>query len=654
MARRQDKFLLRLVIASLGPLVLAVVVQATFTMVVQRRAMVKGLEAKASSLAQLMVNVVGPSIALDDPEAVEEALGYVENDPDFAFSLALGPDGHSMGFRARKGEPERRPERTGLVSVGRVVNEGELMVAAFPVRTGDRVVGTIYLGLRTSSVKAQTAVMSAWAALISLAGVVIATFVVRALASKVVARNRDMGLLLDNVDQGFLTMTPAGILQKERSAVAARWLGRYRPDQTFWEALATIDPEAGAWFEVGWQAVIEEERPLEATLDQLAKRACCGDRILRIECKPLMTGDKMEQVLVVLSDITVELARERAEALERDLMRMLERMSRDRNGFMEFLDDANALVQRVGGQGAAWEAGKVDAAFARDVHTLKGNAGLFGISSVATACKRIEDALSQGDALLVVTRVRDLIQIWEGLQVKLGSLFGDHRNLPEIEPADLEQLEGLLVGGAPADEVTALVASWRSEPTELRLRRAAHQIRYLAWNLGKRDVNIEIESNRMRLDASRWQPFWRVFVHVLRNTADHGLDDVAERRAAGKPDVPTVWLRTFKEHDRFVLEVEDDGRGVDWEALKERAQSAALPVSTAEHLEEALFSDGISTAAKVSEVSGRGMGLAAVRQECLRMGGEVHVSGTRGRGACFRFSWPQHVMVGSASLRTAA
>jgi two-component system, chemotaxis family, sensor kinase CheA len=654
MAKPTDRFLLRLVVASLAPLVLAVVVQATFAMVMQRRAMVKGLEAKASSLAELMVNVVGPSIALDDPKAVQEALGYVENDPDFAFSLALGPDGNLMGYRARKGEPERHPAKTELVSVGRVVDEGDLMVVAFPVRTGSRIVGTIYLGLRASGVRAQTTIISAWAALISLAGVVIATLVVRALASKVVARSREMALLLDNVDQGFLTMTPSGILQKERSAVATRWLGRYRPNQTFWDALGTIDPAASSWFEVGWQAVLEDDRPLALVLDQLAKRASCGDRTLRIECKPLMTGDRMEQVLVVLSDITIELARERAEALERDLMRMLERMSRDRCGFLEFLDDANDLVQRVGAQGSKWESRNVDPVFARDVHTLKGNAGLFGISSVATACKRIEDALAQADALSVITRTHDLIQTWEGLQVKLGSLFGDHKNLPEIEPADLEQLEGLLVSGAPPDEVTALVASWRSEPTELRLRRAAHQIRYLAWNLGKRDVNIEVESNRMRLDSSRWQPFWRVFVHVLRNTADHGIDDIADRRAAGKPDVATVWLRTFKEQDRFILEVEDDGRGIDWQAMRERAEAAGLPASTPEHLEEALFSDGISTATKVSEVSGRGMGLAAVRQECRRMGGEVNVTGTPGRGARFRFSWPLHAMTSSASLRTAA
>ena len=81
------------------PLVVAVVCQATYTVITQRRLMDDGLSDKASSLGALMVNVAGPSIAFDDDKAVGDALGFVTTDPDFEFSLARGGDGRLIAYR---------------------------------------------------------------------------------------------------------------------------------------------------------------------------------------------------------------------------------------------------------------------------------------------------------------------------------------------------------------------------------------------------------------------------------------------------------------------------------------------------------------------------------------------------------------------------
>src|ERR1044071_1417581 len=89
----------KLIAGALAPLVVAGALQALYSVVSQRREAVAGLEAKAHALTSLLVNVAGPNIAVDDPAGVDEALAYLEHDPDFGFAMAVAPDGKIVGFR---------------------------------------------------------------------------------------------------------------------------------------------------------------------------------------------------------------------------------------------------------------------------------------------------------------------------------------------------------------------------------------------------------------------------------------------------------------------------------------------------------------------------------------------------------------------------
>src|SRR5215813_9624586 len=92
-------FRIKLIAGALAPLVVAATLQALYSVVSQRREAISGLEAKAHALSSLLVNVAGPSIAVDDPAGVDEGLAYLEHDPDFAFAMATAPDGKVLAFR---------------------------------------------------------------------------------------------------------------------------------------------------------------------------------------------------------------------------------------------------------------------------------------------------------------------------------------------------------------------------------------------------------------------------------------------------------------------------------------------------------------------------------------------------------------------------
>ncbi len=209
-----------------------------------------------------------------------------------------------------------------------------------------------------------------------------------------------------------------------------------------------------------------------------------------------------------------------------------------------------------------------------------------------------------------------------------------------------------VIAGRSRREIAGRIAGLKLERAETRLQRFASQARGLAARLGKVHLEVEVESNRLRLSGEALGPFWASFAHVVRNAVDHGVEFPEERATAGKPPIARLLLRVSRADDRVVVEVIDDGRGVDWAAVSDRAVSLALPHESRSDLVAALFHDGLTTRGDVSDVSGRGVGLGAARGECERLGGTVGVTSEPGRGATFRFAFPgASVMTLDADVR---
>ncbi|HEX6278284.1 MAG TPA: ATP-binding protein, partial [Polyangiaceae bacterium] len=206
--------------------------------------------------------------------------------------------------------------------------------------------------------------------------------------------------------------------------------------------------------------------------------------------------------------------------------------------------------------------------------------------------------------------------------------------------------------GAPRRDILEAIARWKLEPAERRLGRFAERARSTARRLGK-DVEVSVEANDVRLCSETWSPVWNSLGHVIRNAVDHGIEGRDERVRGGKPPVGRVTLRTIVKSGLISIEVADDGRGVSWELVAKKARAANLPCETRSDLVEAIFTDGLTTREHATDVSGRGIGMAAVREACANLGGSVEIESDPARGTLVRCSFPETLMGGSAlaSLR---
>ncbi len=146
----------------------------------------------------------------------------------------------------------------------------------------------------------------------------------------------------------------------------------------------------------------------------------------------------------------------------------------------------------------------------------------------------------------------------------------------------------------------------------------------------------------MRLDPQQWSPFFSELGHVVRNAVDHGLEAPGERLSLGKPTLGTLVLKARVEGDQLVFEVTDDGRGIDWASIVEHAKARGLPHTTPAELVDALCADGVTTRDAADDVSGRGVGMASVRERVRTLGGRIEVRSAKGVGTSWfvRFKWP--------------
>jgi two-component system, chemotaxis family, sensor kinase CheA len=175
-------------------------------------------------------------------------------------------------------------------------------------------------------------------------------------------------------------------------------------------------------------------------------------------------------------------------------------------------------------------------------------------------------------------------------------------------------------------------------------------VREMALELGK-TVRLDIEGETTEADKATVEALFEPLLHVLRNALDHGIESADERRAAGKPAHASVRLRAARNGDRVIVEVADDGRGIDPAMLRLAAARRGVASTTAleemsdQAVVDLIFSPGFSTSAAVTSLSGRGVGMDAVRAAVTRLGGSVGVTSQPGLGTSVVFTLPFTILM---------
>lgn len=265
------------------------------------------------------------------------------------------------------------------------------------------------------------------------------------------------------------------------------------------------------------------------------------------------------------------------------------------------------------------------------------NAGASAVAAVAEGSLRVD--ATRIDA--VMNLVGELIIGKSMLSRTLAEFDLNHAR----DPVRAKLADALGFQSRVLDELHKCVLKIRMVPVEQLFRRFPRVVRDVAKLCGK-DIALEVAGEHTDLDKGILDALAEPLTHIIRNAVDHGIEPADDRLSAGKPARGTVSLNAYHQGTQVVIEVRDDGRGVDLELIRSQAvHNGLFTIENVQRLSEPdllnlLFEPGFSTASEITEVSGRGVGMDVVRTVLDRLKGTVQVSSVKSKGTTIQLRVP--------------
>lgn len=237
---------------------------------------------------------------------------------------------------------------------------------------------------------------------------------------------------------------------------------------------------------------------------------------------------------------------------------------------------------------------------------------------------------------------------------KLDSLMDVVGELVIVQSQIIETARGIADDGSPlqrnvaqlsriAKELQHTAMSLRMIPIKPTFQKMERLSRDLARNFGKK-VHFQVSGEDTELDRTVVEEIGDPLVHMVRNALDHGLELPEVRAAAGKSEQGTVHLRAYHQGSNIVIELQDDGRGIDPDKIfKKAVEKGVIPANsqlTREECYALIFAPGFSTAEKVTAVSGRGVGMDVVKRNIEKLRGKIEIESEVGKGSTFKIKLP--------------
>ncbi|MEQ9073769.1 MAG: ATP-binding protein [Sandaracinaceae bacterium] len=453
------------------------------------------------------------------------------------------------------------------------------------------------------------------------------------LEDQVAERTRAIRTILDHVTFGFLVVGPDGRVREGFTRSCEALFAREPEVGGALTELLRCDARQSAEMALGLDQIFEDFMPEEVTVDQLPKRFEIEARVLRLEARAVRAEDEtVDGVLFTVSDITALEAAERESRHREVLIGILQQ----KTAFEQFVMDTRTSLEM------ALEAVDDQVTVRRVVHTVKGNAASWGLDDVVSVTHEVEmDAEIGGDGIAAVhAAMRAFLK--DNVAV-LGFDYDDVEPAFEITAENLKRLRTLAADPANMNEVSGWIRQVVQRPAHELIGPMNSFVEKLGQRLEK-EVEFELSGEDVQVDSEVMRPVLRNLSHLVRNSVDHGLEPSWER--GEKPARGRVSVHIIDAGRAWEIRVEDDGRGIPVDRLTAKAvKLGRVDAETVAKMDRQqkialIFEDGVSSADVATDISGRGVGMSAVRAAVRASGGFIDVQ-TSPRGTCFVLSVPK-------------
>ncbi|MBP9708891.1 MAG: CZB domain-containing protein [Oligoflexales bacterium] len=471
----------------------------------------------------------------------------------------------------------------------------------------------------------------------------VSTIVIDAISAVKKRVEEKTNLIMQNVNVGVLVVDRGLVVQSGYSQYCHDLFKTEQVAGTHICDLLLLDKKNRSHFMLCFEQVFDDLLPPEVSLSLLPSRTRHGDKVLQLHSSVIRSDTKeIDYILFTVSDVTKLDALETENAENAALLKIL----RNRESFINFLHDAKESLDQLL-DGLIDDQIKVR----RDVHTIKGNCGMFDMAQIMRSIGIIEDheIVTKVDLNSIKKMISDFVNKYKEI---IGVEF-DQKNddIHMIAESDLAKLESKLKSITDLSSAKEILLDMTSR---LRLRSARsvigpveERVQALALRLQKK-VNCQVVGENILVNPKTVGPIIQVLAHILRNSIDHGIETAGERLDVGKAEYGSLTI-SFADRGNSLLSiiVADDGKGIDTAKLVAKAikkglisQAQAKSLSTEQKI-KLIFADGVSTADEVTDTSGRGVGMSALQASVNAIGGSLVVTSTKGKGTSIEIVIPK-------------
>lgn len=466
--------------------------------------------------------------------------------------------------------------------------------------------------------------------------------------------NTLMTALLDSLGQGFFAFDRDGLCH-DFSSKACDTVLEGRPNgRPVWDVLK-LPPNKVEGFKKWLFTLFADMLPFEDLAPLGPPSFPHGEgRHIKLEYFPLTGEAGMEGVVVVASDITNLVEAQREAETEREHARLILNLLNKKQQLARFVRETQSFLRDLEANLAvdpgAWS---VDAIF-RALHTIKGGAATYNVAATAKAAHEAENMLSafkespmpdHADALLA--RSREVRASFDGFLEETQRLLGpsafSEERFVEMPLSELQvlcsRLEHWTKGG---DLARNLKAKYVFEPVARTFEAFNEVLGKVAESEGKKVDPLILKGGELAVFPDVYAGLFSTFVHAFRNAVDHGIETPAVRLERGKPEAGRIEVSFARDGGRFRIIVTDDGHGIDPAKIRARLAKNGRDASgeSDEQVIQHVFDSSFSTRDMVTETSGRGVGMDAIRSAAEELGGTCVVRSETGRGTVLTVDVP--------------
>lgn len=461
--------------------------------------------------------------------------------------------------------------------------------------------------------------------------------------------------LFDHADEGFLSIN-ANLLVNEAYSLECKRI--FNDDIAFKkidELLCPVDIKARKFLAEALQAIFNATDDYERDLyfGLLSSEYNVGGHFLTARYRLLKNGNLM----IVLNDTTTE--RELQAQIEREQLRLrfVVDALKNRNDFLTAISDFRQFLANF--TGVLFESHvpltEIRSELFRSVHTFKGIFSQFNFQALPTVLHNFESVLANVPNVFDKLTLEQLfLEFKPNLLNKLeddlatirqilGADFLEHQTIYPISEESLQEIERK-IANLPAEqailEVMQFLRKIRYKPFRELINTYPEYTLQLAKRMDKILAPFAINGGEFKVDSGYFSAFCKSLIHVFRNAIDHGIESPEERLMTGKNEQGTINCSIQQDGNYILITITDDGCGINREKLI--AVAAERGINWQGDPCELIFAEALSTREEITDLSGRGIGLAAVRAELIKLNGHIVIDSIPNQGTTLRFYLPHH------------